>query len=82
MEGFEEECMQLRKRVSELEQRENDNKIKCDMATRDKEDIKKKMQSKEKEQQQNTLKEEELQQKLDDMQRTIREKEQVTESKV
>lgn len=49
MEQFEEECVQLRARVEELEQRENDNKIKCDLATRDKEELKKKLDMKDRE---------------------------------
>jgi hypothetical protein len=44
MEQFEEESMQLRARVEELETRETDNKIKCDMALRDKEDLKRKLE--------------------------------------
>lgn len=43
MEEFEEECMHLRQRVQELETRENDNKIKSDMAIKDKEELKKKL---------------------------------------
>lgn len=44
MEEFEEECMHLRERVKELEDRENDNRIKCDLALRDKDDLKKKLE--------------------------------------
>jgi hypothetical protein len=45
MESFEEECMHLRKKVEEYEQYENDNKIKVDMAFKDKEELKKKLDS-------------------------------------
>ena len=46
MEEFEEECMQLRQRVEELETREKDNKIKYEMAIKDKEESKKKLDAK------------------------------------
>lgn len=49
MEQFEEECVQLRSRVEELETRENDNKIKCELALKDKEDLKKKLDMKDRE---------------------------------
>lgn len=43
MESFEEECTQLRLRTHELEQREGDNRIKYEMAAKDKDDLKRKM---------------------------------------
>jgi len=49
MEQFEDECMHLRSRVQELEDVENDNRIKCELALKDKEDIKKKLNLKDKE---------------------------------
>lgn len=44
MEEFEEECMTLRARVNELEDTENDNRIKFELAWKDKEDFKKKLE--------------------------------------
>lgn len=82
MESFEEEGMQLRQRVEELEARENDNKIKCEMALRDKDEIKKKLLSKDKEQLQVSQKEGDLLQKLDEMSKQIREREQMSEGKI
>jgi hypothetical protein len=49
MEEFEEECMKLRERVQELEDGENDTRIKFEMAIKDKEDLKKKLTQKESE---------------------------------
>jgi hypothetical protein len=46
MEEFEEECTNLRSKVQELLDRENDNKIKCDLAIRDKDELKKKLDMK------------------------------------
>ena len=43
MEEFEEECMKLRERVTELEDSQNDNRIKWELAYKDKEDLKKKL---------------------------------------
>ena len=43
MEEFEDECAKLRERVQELEDSENDARIKWEMAAKDKEDMKKKM---------------------------------------
>ena len=82
MEDFEEECMHLRNRVQELETRENDNKIKLDMAVKDKEELKKKLDLKANELLRSTKKEEDLQAKMDDMQKAIKEKEQIAEKKV
>lgn len=69
MEEFEEECMHLRNRVEELETTQNDNRIKTDMAIKDREDIKKKLEQKTAELLKSTKKEEDLQAKMDEMQR-------------
>jgi hypothetical protein len=49
METFEDECTKLRSRVHELEERENDNKIKYELASNDKDDLKRKLDVKDRE---------------------------------
>jgi hypothetical protein len=49
MEHFEEECVTLRARVEELETSENDNRIKWELAFKDKEELKKKLDIKDRE---------------------------------
>ena len=53
--------------MHELEQRENDNKIKCDMASKDKDDLKKKLDMKDRENLNGTKKEEELLARIEDL---------------
>ncbi len=67
MEEFEEECTQLRARVAELEDFQNDNRIKTELAMKDKEDFKKKLEMKDRENLKVTQKEEELQAKIEDL---------------
>lgn len=82
MEEFEEECMHLRSRVKELEDRENDNKIKCDIALKDKDEFKKKLDMKDRENLNGTKKEEELLFRIEDLQKQLKDKESVTDKKV
>ncbi len=49
MEQFEEECAQLRQKVDELDTIAEDRKIKYEIALRDKEELKKKLDAKDRE---------------------------------
>ncbi|CDW71884.1 cop9 signalosome complex subunit 7b [Stylonychia lemnae] len=82
MEEFEEECMRLRQTVEELENNQNDNRIKCEMAVKDKETLKKQLQIKDKETFEVSRKEEDLLAKLDELQQQLKEKDIITEKKV
>ena len=74
MEQLEDDCAQLRQKVDEFETIAEDRRIKMEMAQRDKEDLKKKLDAKDRENLQGTQKEEELLAKIDELQRVIKEK--------
>ena len=82
MEQFEEECNQLRQKLDELETLAEDRRIKCEMALRDKDDLKRKIDAKDRENMQVSKKEEDLMQKIEELQKTIKEKDQLCERKV
>ena len=67
--------------MEELEQTQNDNRIKWELAFKDKEELKKKLELKDKDTFQNVVREEELQAKVEDMTKQLKEKEVMAEKK-
>ena len=82
LEHYEDETNSLRQQLHDLQTQNSDLKIKTDMASKDKDNLRKKLTTTQKESGEMTYKERELMEKMDVLQQQIKEKDFTIERKV